>query len=396
MNSKENENLNKKAQIVLPLGRILLDDQNPRLADEYHKRPQNEILGVLYKEFDLEEVAFSMVENGYFAEEPIVIVPKNLPKGFRWASDVDKLQSDLNKVIKEDKSIEFIVVEGNRRISAAKLLTDQSLRSKLKIKSSFPFASKKKVFEDLLSIPAIVYRRREEVSPYLGVRHIAGNLKWESYAKARYIAAQIEQEVKSGKSIESSISQIKRKVGDRADTIKKQYMYYKIFNQIKDETVINANEIINRFSLIAEAINAPSIREYIGIPSYKEVNFKRPIVAKNNLKKLESVFVWIFGDGENRRPLLTDSRMIRSRLAHVLSDSEATEYLIKYENLEEAYERSGGDEFFLKTKINHAKRNIQSALQVGYKFKKDKEIIDLVDELKTAIETLQDMVKGND
>lgn len=383
----------KRPQIDIPLSMLELDSKNPRLAEEHHRGTQIDILKVLYDEYDLGEIAYSMVENGYFDEEPIVVVPCNLPKTFKWDEDINKLQSSFDEIVATSKDVKFIVIEGNRRIATAKLLADAILRQKLKIKESdFPKIKNKAVEDDLKIIPSIIYQDRKDIAPYLGVRHITGILKWEAYAKARYISARIEEEKNKGKNIEESIREVQKKVGDRTDVIKKQYMFYKIFDQANDDLDLDTNAIIDRFSLITVAINSPSIRDFIGVPSYKDVTFNKPLVTKNKLKNLEILLTWIFGNGKDKTPILTDSRKITSRLAPILADEEATEHLLNYGNLEEAYERSGGDKEFVKKKINSAKRYVTSALQVAYKYKQDKEIIDLIDELTEAVEELKKVV----
>lgn len=383
----------KRPQIDIPLSMLELDSKNPRLAEEHHRGTQLDILKVLYDEYDLGEIAYSMVENGYFDEEPIVVVPCNLPKNFKWDEDINKLQSIFDEIVATNKGIKFIVIEGNRRIATAKLLTDASLRQELKIKESdFPKIKDKAVEDDLKIIPSIIYQDRKDISPYLGVRHITGILKWEAYAKARYISARIEEEKNKGKNIEESIREVQKKVGDRTDVIKRQYMFYKIFDQAKDNLDLDTNAIIDRFSLITVALNSPSIRDFIGVPSYKDVTFNKPLVTKNKLKNLEILLTWIFGNGKDKTPILTDSRKITSHLAPILADEEATEHLLNYGNLEEAYERSGGDKEFVKKKINSAKRSVTSALQAAYNYKEDKEIIGLIDELTKAVEELKKAV----
>jgi len=380
----------KRPQINIPLNSLDLDNNNPRLAEEYQGGTQLEILKVLYDVFDLGEIAYSMVENGYFDEEPIVVIPQKLPKDFKWDEDVNKLQSDFEKLVSQDKDIRFIVIEGNRRIATARLLIDNELRAKFKIKEDdFPKIKNKAVEDDLRKIPGIIYKVRKDISPYLGVRHITGVLRWEAFAKARYIAARIVEELGKGKDIEASIKEVQRKVGDRTDVIKRQYMYYKIFEQARDDLEFDVREIINRFSLITVALNSPSIRDFLGVPSYKEVNFNRLLVPKNKLKKLEVILTWIFGNGKDKMPILTDSRMITSRLAPILADEEATEHLLTYGILEEAYERSGGEREFVKKKINIARRAVKSALQSAYKYKDDKDITALLEELENAIEELK-------
>ncbi len=385
----------KRPQLDVPLDLIDLDAENPRLSEEHRSGTQYDILSTLYRDFDLEEIAYSMVENGYFDEEPIVVVPHSLPKGFEWRKDVDKLQSDIGGLI-ESKKIRFTVVEGNRRIATARLLVDSELRKKLKIEESFPKTKTKEIQNDLTVIPAIVYQDRKDISPYLGVRHIAGILKWEAYAKARYIAKRVEEERTKHVSIEKSIAEVQKKVGDRTDVIKRQYIFYKIIEQAEKEIDFDLGAVIQRFSLVGEAINSPSIRDYVGAPSYKEADFDKPFIPKSKLENLERLLIWIFGNGKEKAPILTDSRRIKSHLAPVLADKEATDYLIKTNSLEDAYERSGGDKQYLIRRINAAIRSVSNSLGVAYKYREDKEIKELVKELIRAIEELEKMVLKND
>ena len=384
----------KRPQINIPLGNLELDETNPRLAREHTKVTQLDLLKILYDEFDLEEIAYSMSENGYFDEEPIVVVPKSLPKSFNPEifKNIDELQVELQNLL-TSKDIKFIVVEGNRRTAAAKLLLDKSLRIKIDVDGDFPVPRNKTIEEDLKIIPSIFYYQRADISPYLGVRHIAGILKWEAYAKAVYLAIRIEEEAKRRKgNIDQSIKEVQRQIGDRTDTIKKQYMCYKIVEQAEEDTDFDTSESKKRFSLVTVALNSPAIRNYIGVPSYKEADLSNSLVPIKKLQNLEKLFTWIFGNGKDAKPILTDSRRISDTLAPVLADDKSREYLEKYGNLFDAYERSGGERDYLKKKLNNAIKNIESALTVAYKYKGNKDIQQLTNNCLEAVEELNRVI----
>lgn len=386
----------KRPQIDIPLNLIQLDSNNPRLDEEFQGATEIQILKELYEEHDLEEIGLSMVENGYFDEEPVVVVLENIPPNFEWSEDVRKLEKELEELIKT-AAIKFIVIEGNRRIATAKILTEGTLRKALEIKSTdFPEIKNLNVTEDLKIIPSIVYKNRQDVSPYLGIRHIEGIRKWEAYAKARYIAKKIEEEQIKGKSVDEAIKELQKRIGDRSDLIRRQYMCYKVLEQANAELELNFKGIKDRFSLVAELINKSSIREFVGLVSYKDADFKSKLIPKEKLGNLDLLFTWVFGKGKDNAPIFTDSRKINSHLAPILADKEATEFLLKYNLLEEAYERSGGDKQFLIKKLNFAKRAISAALGVAFKYKSDKEILDNIDEIKKAMRALEEMTKEND
>lgn len=381
----------KRPQLNIPIELLDLDPNNPRLAKESRGSTQFDLLQILYDQFDVEELAYSMAENGYFDEEPIVVVPHTLPKGFKISEDVEQQQIDLQGLIKKG-NIQFVVVEGNRRLATLRLLLDEDLRKRIKVSKDFPKPSSKEVANDLRVIPAIFYSSTDDIAAYLGVRHIAGLLKWEAYAKAVFLASRIEEGIKKKKSVEESISEVQRQIADRSDVIKKQYLCYKVLQVAEEDLSFDITNIKNRFSLITVALNSPSIREFIGVNSYKSVNFSKRIVPKNKLEHLEKLLTWIYGNGKDKSAILTDSRKIGSRLAPILSDEEATEYLLKYENLEDAYERSGGEKKFLMKKINDSTKNLRNALGLAYKYKTG-DVLILIDECINAAEELRKMVK---
>jgi hypothetical protein len=381
----------KKPQLNIPIDFLDLDIENPRLAKENQGGSQNELLQILYEQFDIEELAYSMSENGYFDEEPIVVVPQKMPKKFVYSSDIEQQQKDIQNLI-NGGTIRFTVVEGNRRTATLKLLLDAELRTKIKVAKDFPKPASSKVTEDLKIIPAIFYPNRDDISAYLGVRHIAGLLKWEAYAKAAFLANRIEEGIKRNKSVADSILEVQRQTADRSDLIKKQYLCYKILREAQDDLNFDTINMKNKFSLITVALNSPSVRDFIGVKSYREIDFSKRIVPTKKIQNLNLLLTWIFGNGKDKLPILTDSRKITSRLAPVLSDDDATEYLIKYEVLEEAYERSGGEKMFLVKKLNDATKNLRNALSIAYKYKTS-DIETLINDCLAAGEELKKMMK---
>ena len=221
---------------------IELDLENPRLAKSSNIKSQFDLLQVLYEDFDIEELAYSMSENGYFDEEPIIVIPKNLPSDFDFSFEIEAQQKKLQALV-NNKKIKFTVVEGNRRAATLKILLDESLRKKIKVSKDFPRPASDVVRNDLMIIPAILYPNRENISAYLGVRHIAGLLKWEAYAKATFLASQIEEEVKKGKTVEDSIKEVQRQTADRSDVIKKQFLCYKVLYEANNDLSFNIENL---------------------------------------------------------------------------------------------------------------------------------------------------------
>ncbi|WP_345051051.1 hypothetical protein [Hymenobacter glaciei] len=388
----------KRPQLNIPISRLEVDPLNPRISDDIKGGTQIDILKVLYEEFDLEEVAYSMAANGYFDEEPIVVVPKKLPKGFSVNKfpTIEAQQIEFERLIK-DEELSFVVVEGNRRTATAKLLLDGKLRNTVGVDDDFPSPATTKIAGDLSIIPAILYMNRDEVSPYLGVRHIIGTKRWQAYAIAKYIAKYIENPIFAKIPLKQRIKNIQEQIGDRSDVIRDQYISYKLLEQAQEEPEINAKPVKSKFSLVGVALGSPAIREYIGLPALRLVDLSKPTVPTDKVENLVRLFLWIFGNGRDKSPLLTDSRKISSRLAPVLASEEATRFLVKNSDsesaLDTAYEMSDGEKAYVTRKLEGAAKSISVSISYAYKYKNDKDIALAIKECSEAIEALKNSIR---
>ncbi|UCA59660.1 hypothetical protein KB553_22080 [Chryseobacterium rhizoplanae] len=383
----------RKPQLDVDVSIINLDNLNPRLVPylaDKDTATQLDLIKILHDYFDTEEIAMSLIENGYFDEEPIIIVPNQKPKDFKYLEDSDQNAAYIQNLISEGK-IDFTVVEGNRRISTIKLLTDNDIRKSLNIERSYPATTNKDIIDDIKQIPCIIYENREDVSTYLGVRHILGALKWEAFAKASYIAEFIATETNKGINVNEAVKKVQEVIGDRSDVIKKQYVTYKLFLQAKEDlNDFDLKPIINRFSLLTVAYNSPAIRNYIGVKKYSEVDFSEDLVPTDKLSNLENILTWIYGnDKKDLKKIVNDSRQITNKLSHVVQYESAVNYLIKENDLDGAFERTNGEREFLLKKLLEANKTLSSCLQFAYKYKNDEPILSQVDELKELIQVLK-------
>ena len=87
----------------VPLRSLLLDPENPRLPAEMQGESQEELAVHLELGFDAFTVAESIASHGYFGSEPLIVIAAG--------------EQGL-----------WIVVEGNRRLTALRGLLDDDLR----------------------------------------------------------------------------------------------------------------------------------------------------------------------------------------------------------------------------------------------------------------------------
>lgn len=354
---KKKTSLDKaKTQFIVwrDISTLQLDPLNPRIIVPPNAS-QNDILRVLYETEALDELVLSLAMNGYFPEEPVVVVPH--------AKFADK----------------FVVVEGNRRLAALKILLEPIIRKKLGA-IDLPTLSPTESTQ-LQEIPTVLYQTRDEVVPYLGFRHITGIKTWDPFAKARYISELIN----SGR----PISEVEETIGDSSRTVKKLYQSYLVYQQIISDIGLDGSLVRRNFSLLEVTLSQQPIKKLLGIPRSLPAEKTDTIVSDTKLEALREVVSWIFGDSEKGQDrIITDSRQIPRFLAPVVADSDALEHLRNTRDLEGAYEYSGGEVQYLIKQLQNARRALQRALGVLPLHKEDAEVnaeIERLEKLFSAI-----------
>lgn len=188
---------------------LYLDDENPRFASSVLVNnssnivTQQAIIEHLVKYADISKLACRINSvHGLHASELVTCIMRNG---------------------------KYIVVEGNRRICACKLLLDRNMIPKDYIED-FPVIDVE-TRQNLDEIMVAIYVNRAAVQPYLSDRHIAGVKKWSALEKNNYYMNlfQLHGNVKAICDFTSdSISTIKRCV------IKYQF-FMKVYNILKEK-----------------------------------------------------------------------------------------------------------------------------------------------------------------
>lgn len=338
----------KRPLLYIPNDRLILDSQNPRLPSEIQGRDEARIKEALRKYFALEELAHSMAKNGYFDEEPLVGIPESLPEKFKGI-DYDGLKDNVEYLdFIKASTTKFVIVEGNRRLCTAKLLINNEV-------NSFPVIDEE-IRKDLESLPVIIYPKRKDVISYLGARHIIGVKKWDAYAKARYIASMKED-------YGLTLEEIQQSVGDTQSSAKKTYACYRLIEKIKEENEsYDISKAKDNFSYLMLASGQGPIKEFIGLPKqWSQIDAENP-VPDDKAENLFLLFSWLFGEGKEKSKVLKESRDITEKLTPILRDPIATEYLKDTRDLNEAYERCGGERILLLTYLKRANRDLSRSL----------------------------------
>ena len=184
------------------IGDLILDDENPRFASSIlvqsntSKVSQSSIIEHLLKYADIQKLA-------------------------KRINEVHELHgAELVTCYKQENKL--VVLEGNRRICACKLLLDRSLIPE-EYKRSFPFIADE-TKANLESIMVIVYPDRESIQAYLSDRHISGVKKWSALEKNNYYMNLFQSY--------GTIEEVQKHTSDSISTIRKCIIKYQFFMEV--------------------------------------------------------------------------------------------------------------------------------------------------------------------
>jgi RNA polymerase sigma factor (TIGR02999 family) len=133
--------------VPMEVDRLILDPDHPRLASAGIGNDARELVKLMWDEMAVDEVALSVAANGFFQQDPLLVVPEAKPG-------------------KAGERQKYVVVEGNRRLCAVLLLRDLKLREFVHA-ADLPALDDKQI-SDLGKLPVSIFDNREELWEYFG------------------------------------------------------------------------------------------------------------------------------------------------------------------------------------------------------------------------------------
>jgi hypothetical protein len=306
---------------------LYLDAKNPRLAGhDLRIEDQDEIAKLLWKDRSVNELVDSIAASGYWQHEELFA-----------AKEVGKL----------------VVIEGNRRLAAVKLLTDDALRNRIKV-SGLPELSavEKKRLESL----PVIQCKREDVWQYIGFKHVNGPQDWDSIAKAEYIAR-----VHNEYGVE--LDEIARTIGDRHDTVRRLYRGLMVLRQATDSGKFDVEDRYNTrfaYSHLWTGLGYENIQNFLGLTGNK--GFKPNPVPKANLENLRELCRWLYGSKkDHKEPVVRSQNPDLRKLDETLGSENGVAALRSSLPLETALKASRGDARLLREALVLGEQKIKEA-----------------------------------
>lgn len=313
--------------IQVPVEELHFDRHNPRLA-EYgieDGSTDEQILTTLWTAMDVMELVQSIAASGFFPHEALIATEENGKK---------------------------VVIEGNRRLAAVKVLLHPQLAKDNGWE--IPKASKE-VLATLQTLPAIMADRQESWR-FLGFKHVNGPAKWTSYAKAAYIA-QVHRKFKV------KLDEIAEQIGDRHRTVQRLYRALMVLEQAEKQKVYDREDRWNKqlaFSHLYTGLDYDGIAEFLEIAP-KESETPNPI-PKGKSKELGELLVWLYGSKKAERSPLVESQNPHLRqLNAAVSNRESLAALRSGVALSKAFEISQPPAILFENALLSAKRSLTDA-----------------------------------
>ncbi len=317
------------------------DRANPRLVG-YGIQPntsEEEVIKALWVEMAVDEVAMSIAASGFWPQEPLIV-----------AKEKEK----------------WVVIEGNRRLAAVRVITDKLLASDLGTNLGSDLSPAVRATLDELPV---IKSTREESWRYMGFRHVNGPARWGSYAKAEYVRkVRCEYEV--------PLAEIARTIGDRHRTVQRLYRALMVLDQAAATRVYSLDDRTKKnlpFSHLYIGLDYSGFQQFLNLhPEEEETD--EPVPA-DNVKDLGQLLVWLFGSRKDKKPSVIKSlNPDLGRLDKVLSSPEARRALQRGTSLKDAVVLADPAKDRLRNALLDAKSTFQTARGIipeGYNGEED-------------------------
>ncbi len=311
----------------IKVSELHFDSKNPRLVEYSHLKTEDAIIQTLWDNMAVNEIVMSILANGFFENEA------------------------LYAIVEDGKNV---VVEGNRRLAAVKLiLAPERCKGMAKYAERITEELRKELEEGL---PVIFLEKREDAWRYIGFKHVNGPVKWDSYAKAEYIA-QVHNDY------DVALDDIAEQIGDSHKTTIKLYQGLMVLRQADTETDFKISDVHSRrvyFSHVYTAIMYEGFQKYLNLDISSQTS--KPI-PPDYLDKLQEVMYWLLGSkSKGIVPVVQSQNPGIRQLNQVLLSPDAVQVLRATGDLELAYDRSqdGYDVFYQS--VVEAQVNLEKAL----------------------------------
>jgi hypothetical protein len=328
---------------MLPVDQLLFDSKNPRFPRVGTGDNEPDAIRWMLDNANIIELMNSIGEQGFFVGEPLVVVPSRV-------------------------SGKFDVIEGNRRLTAVRLLNNPTLApTKKKSVEEASTAATHKPKE----VPCLVFKKQEEVLRYLAFRHVTGVQAWNPLQKARYLQRlATTDEYKKLQKLDLR-RRLAREIGTRPDYVGKLLAGLAVYEAIEEQSffgIPGLEDAEGWYTVLTTAITSySSIAGFIGLTGITDDDASK--LKQSNLKKLAT---WLFRKNSEGVARVRESRDIQ-KLGRVVANPDALQKFEEGSSLEDADLLTEGPLEAFRESLRQAKGRIEFARDLVHKLSKIEE-----------------------
>lgn len=339
----------EKKIVRLPSDNLQFDPKNPRFFRLKDGASNDDtVIAEMLDDEGVQDLMSSIGQQDYFPGEPLLVAPS-------------------------DETGKYIVVEGNRRLAAVKLLNGELVPPKRKSRSVAIIRGEAKFSPT--ELPCIVYESREKVLRYLGYRHITGIKEWDALSKARYLA-DLRDTFYSSLGEPEQLKTIAKEIGSRSDAVGKLLTGLELFEQAEGSKFFRRNnlnpEVID-FSYITTALGYKNIAAWLGLD-------EDGTIRSLNLDNLDQLFYWMFVPQPGGRTVVGETRRLKE-LAAVVGSADGLRVLSDTGKLADAFLYTDGPQEALSQALHAADAKLRLVWDTLLKSTPTTEHKDAADEL---------------
>ncbi|MEK7728327.1 MAG: ParB N-terminal domain-containing protein [candidate division KSB1 bacterium] len=332
---------------------LRFDPENPRLPSGINGHKEPEVLQWMLNDATILELMGAIGERGYFAGEPLLVVPGSKQKG------------------------NYTVVEGNRRLAAVKLLRNPELAiTRQKAVQKVSAEARNKPDE----LPVLEFEKRDEIILYLGYRHVTGIKSWDPLAKARYLE-QLAQKT-TGQYSPKKFQELARAIGSHRDYVARLLTGLAIYKFIEKKNffdIENLDENTIDFAVLTTAMSYENIVKFLGVESATDPSIKG--LKESELGQLTN---WLFKEDANGQTRLGESRNLKS-LNRIVASTAALKAFRAGDSIHQADLMAGAPKEIFQEALHDSKRSLETARNqshmIGQPEQSDADVLDDIGKL---------------
>ncbi len=339
---------------------LKLDLRNPRLTG-FDAMDEPQVIERLVAAEDLQELIDSISANGFVPLEPLIVT---------------------------EEGGDLVVLEGNRRLAAVRVLLDDELRRTVGV-------ARKEVPAELLGtlfeLPVLEVPNREAARQLIGFKHINGPQKWSSYAKSQFALTWFREEREAGSEVD--IEDIATRLGDGHKTLRRMVQGLMLVEQAERLDLFDRLDVHPStefyFSHLYTALGRKQYQEFLGLADFGKGPLQEDPVAESHYEQLADVLRWLYGsEADDELPRIRRQAPDVKHLGQVIVHSAALEALRDGVSLEVAFKSAQPPESRFTAALHAAHRAAEEAMALAPEARPDLKMVEVAQKLSRLARTL--------